>query len=64
MTQGDVEVYFQDDEWRVGIPRGEDPISRHATQEEAVDAGRAEAQHRELQLVIRDERGTVLDTDA
>jgi hypothetical protein len=61
MTQGDVEVYFQDDEWRVGIPLGEDPISRHASQQEAVEAGRAEAHHRGLQLVVRDERGTVLD---
>lgn len=59
-----VEVYFQQDEWLIGVPTDEDPISAHASQEEAVGAGRAEAQRRGVELIIRDERGTVIDRDA
>ena len=64
MAGHDVEVYYQDAEWRVGIPLGEDPISRHASQDEAVAAGRADAANRGVALVIRDEHGTVLESDA
>jgi carbon monoxide dehydrogenase subunit G len=55
----DVEVYFQQGEWRIGVPTDVDPISTHTTQEEAADAGRAEAQQRGVELIIRDENGNV-----
>jgi hypothetical protein len=63
MTGDDVEVYFQAGEWRVGVPTGEDPISRHDTQDEAVEAGRAEAQRRGVELVVRDEKATITDRE-
>jgi len=63
MSQDDVEVYYEHGEWRVGIPRGEDPISKHATQDEAIEAGRTEAQRLGVELVIRDTQGTITDRD-
>jgi hypothetical protein len=64
MTQNDVEVYYQGDEWRVGVPQGTDPISRHDSQDEAVDAGRSEAERLGVQLIVRDTQGTVTDRGA
>jgi hypothetical protein len=64
MSQDDVEVYYQDDEWRVGVPRGTDPISRHQSQDEAVEAGRSEAERLGVQLIVRDPQGTITDRDA
>ena len=59
----DVEVYSEKSEWRVGVPRGEDPISTHGSQDEAVDAGRTAAQRLGVQLIIRDVQGTITDRD-
>ncbi len=61
MSQDDVEVYYEKDEWRVGVPRGEDPISTHGTQDEAVDAGRTEAERLGVELIIRDTQGTITE---
>ena len=63
MTEPGVEVYYQEGEWRVGVPMGEDPISNHTTRDEAVEAGRAEAERRGLELIIRDEQATITDRD-
>ena len=63
MPDQDVEVYYQDGDWRIGIPLEEDPISRHATKDDAVAAGRAEAERRGRELFIRDEHGTVVGHD-
>lgn len=64
MPDQDVEVYYQDGDWRIGIPLEEDPISRHASKDEAIAAGRAEAERRGCELFIRDEQGTVVDHDS
>lgn len=63
MSQDDVEVYYEGDEWRVGVPRGTDPISRHDSREEAVEAGRSEAERLGVQLIVRDTQGTITDRD-
>jgi hypothetical protein len=59
MADRGVEVYFQGGEWRVGVPSGEDPISRHTDRDEAIESARAEAESRGLELVVRDERATI-----
>lgn len=64
MTEPGVEVYFQDGDWRVGVPQGEDPISTHPNQDEAVEAGRAEAERRGLELIVRDRQATITERDA
>jgi hypothetical protein len=64
MSEAGVEVYYQDGEWRIGIPQVSDPISRHETQDAAVEAGQAEAQRRGVELIVRNERATVVERDA
>jgi hypothetical protein len=60
MSDSNVEVYYQDEEWRIGVPLETDPISRHDTREAAIAAGEAEAERRGVGLIVRDEQGTVV----
>jgi len=59
MTGDDVEVYFEGGEWRVGVPLGEDPISSHGSQDQAIEAGRAAAERLGVELIVRNERATI-----
>jgi hypothetical protein len=61
MPQGDVEVFYNngDGHWRVQLEGGEILDGDYETKPEAVAAGRQEARDREVELVIKNQGGTI-----
>ena len=61
MPQGDVEVFYTngDRRWRIQIEGGETLDGDYEIKDLAVDAGRAEATRRGVELVIKNQDGTI-----
>lgn len=63
MPKGDVEVFHQDQVWRVQVEGEPEPVARHRTKEEAVAAGRDEANRRRVELIVRNQDGRIAERD-
>ena len=66
MPEGDVEVFYNhgDGKWRVEI-EGQDILpGDYPRKSDAVDAGRDEAQNRGVELLIKNQDGTIAGKDS
>jgi hypothetical protein len=64
MPQGDVEVFHKgsgDDRWRLRVEGGEILDGDYTTKDEAVRAGREEAERRGSELIVKNQDGTIAD---
>jgi Uncharacterized protein conserved in bacteria (DUF2188) len=59
MPEGDVETYHSNGKWRNRIEGHADLPGEHATRQAAVDAGRAEAEQRHVEHIVRRLDGTI-----
>jgi hypothetical protein len=59
MPKGDVETYHEDGKWHVKVEGESQPESTHETRKEARRAGRALAQERKVEHIIRKKDGTI-----
>jgi hypothetical protein len=59
MPEGDVETYHFEGKWRNRIEGHEDLPGDHASRESAIEAGRAEAQDRKVEHIVRRLDGTI-----
>lgn len=60
MPKGDVETYCADGRWRNRLEQAEE-LGSFDTQEQAVAAGRAAAKEREVEHIVRDLDGRVIE---
>lgn len=63
MPRGDVEVFPQGDGWGVQIEGESGQHGSYQTKDAAIDAARAEANEREVELIIRNQDGTIAARD-
>jgi hypothetical protein len=64
MANGDIEVYHQDDQWHVRRQGESNPLSDHATKEDAEKMGRLRAEAEGVELLIKNLDGTVAGKDS
>ena len=59
MPQGDIETYHRDEKWRNRVEAGEELDGTYDRKDDAVAAGRSEAQKRKVEHIIRNLDGTI-----
>lgn len=64
MPQGDVEVVYDQGTWYVRIEAEGTQVSEHETREQAIDAGRAEAKQRQVELIVHNADGRIGKRDS
>lgn len=64
MPAGDVEVYFHGTEWHCRVEGEQDPFHTSDTKERAIEAGRDEARERSVELIIKNQDGTIGERDS
>jgi len=60
MPKGDVETYFEDQQWHNRVEGTTQVLSSDDTREEAVDIGRDIARELEVQHLIKNESGRII----
>ena len=63
MAKGFVHTVYKDDQWVVEI-EGNGSVGAHATKEDAVAQGRAQAQQSKTEHVIHNEDGTISERNS
>jgi hypothetical protein len=63
MPQGDVEVFYNngDNHWRVQVQGGEILDGDYTNKTDAIAAGREEAESRGVEMVIKNQDGTIAE---
>jgi hypothetical protein len=64
MPEGDIEVFHADEAWRIRTEAGGTTPSTYRTKDEAVTAARDLAQQYGVELIIRNQDGTIGQRDS
>jgi Uncharacterized protein conserved in bacteria (DUF2188) len=64
MPEGDIEVFHQAGKWQVRIEGHQTLPGEYDTKAAAVDAARDQARDRGVELIVRNQDGTISDRDS